>query len=621
MEETEVVIVGAGPSGLFLALLLAQYEVRSIVLEKEWEIVQDPRNIVMVGDGVRTVESMGLGRALAEASQLHQQLKFHLDSFKNAEYLAFPQNTDLLEQTLPGVLFMSQPRLEKVLREEIGRSQYCELKVGCQVTDRQETENGVVVEYVEAPRESSAPELEQPPRQIRARWLVGADGKKGIVRKRFLEPHGITQQAGRYAYEATWIAANLQISLPTVETHPELPVWKLGMSPEQVYNIFWPKDWHLVTHPKEAVAAGRFGPPEDRLWRHEFELESTWKDGEDGRDALEMFWANLTPSITRDASTIPGLKGEMTFPRDCIKVRRCRPFTFAHKVAGPTWHHNRTIIIGDAAHVFPPFGGQGIASGVRDAVGLACRLLILTELKVPATSGLADRLLGTWFSERRVGVDISAELTETNGKLTNQKWRLLAYLQVFVGTILCSIPWLQYLVTKQIFRDDLGYRDAKGGFFLPEYGGGVKVSQIFVWKGSEDKPVRSDEIMRRNRSLITVLVIADGAATAARVTAAKQLVQAINLDPVIVSADSVCILDFNGTYESSKTPKYTPCGLDELTSHGIAPFPGYDEKTFMRRLGKGTKFAILRPDTLVFALCKSVEELDDSLKKLKALVS
>ena len=119
MEETEVVIVGAGPSGLFLALLLAQYEVRSIVLEKEWEIVQDPRNIVMVGDGVRTVDSMGLGQALAEASQLHQQLKFHLDSFKNAEYLAFPQNTDLLEQTLPGVLFMSQPRLEKVLREEI----------------------------------------------------------------------------------------------------------------------------------------------------------------------------------------------------------------------------------------------------------------------------------------------------------------------------------------------------------------------------------------------------------------------------------------------------------------------------------------------------------------------
>ena len=315
MEESEVVIVGAGPSGLFVALLLARYEVRSIILEKEWEIVQDPRSIVMVGDAVRTVESMGLGQALADASQLHQQLKFHLDSSKNAEYLAFPQDVDLLEQTLPGVLFMAQPRLEKALREAIRTSQYCELKVGCQVTDRQETENGVVVDYVGARRECSAPEIEQAPRRIRAQWLVGADGKKGIVRKRFLEPHGITQQAGRYAYEATWIAANLQISLPTAETHPELPVWKLGMSPEQVYDIFWPKDWHLVTHPKEAVAAGRFGPPQERLWRHEFELESTWKDGEDGRDALAMFWANLTPSITRNASSIPGLRGELIFPQ------------------------------------------------------------------------------------------------------------------------------------------------------------------------------------------------------------------------------------------------------------------------------------------------------------------
>lgn len=187
--------------------------------------------------------------------------------------------------------------------------------------------------------------------------------------------------------------------------------------------------------------------------------------------------------------------------------------------------------------------------------------------------------------------------------------------------ILCSIPWLQYLVTKQIFRDDLGYRDAKGGFFLPGYGGGVKVSQIYVRKGIADKPVRSDQIICRSRPLITVLVIADGAVTPAGVAAAKQLVQAIDLDPLIISNESVCIFDPDDTYEKTETPKYTPCGLHELTRHGIAPFPGYDEKTFMRRLGKGTKFAILRPDTLVFALCKSVEELDDSLKKMKALVS
>ena len=618
IEESKVVIVGAGPSGLVLGLLLAQYEVKSIILEKAWEVGEDPRGIVMTGDGVRTTESMGLGQALIDVSQLHQQVEFHLDSLKNAEYLRFPQDTDLLEQTLPGVRFMAQPRLEKVFREEIEGSQYCELRVGCEVTDREETENGVIVEYVRAPQDWSAPKTERAPQQIRAQWLVGADGKTGVVRKRFLEPHGITQQVGRYAYEATWIAANLQITPPTPETHSDLPVWELGLSPEQVYNIFWPKGWHFCTHPKEAVAAGRFGPLADRLWRHEFELESTWKDG---MDALEMFWGNLTPSITRDASTIPGLKGEMTFPRDCIKILRCRPFTFVQKVAGPTWHHNRTIIIGDAAHVFPPFGGQGIASGVRDAVGLSWRLAILTKLNVPGSSAIADALLKNWFSERRAGVDISVELTMTNGKLTNQKWRPLVYLQVAVGTILCSIPWLLQLVTRHVFRDDLGYKDAKAGFFLPAYGGGGKVSQIFVRKDSGGKPFRSDEIICRSRPLITVLVIADGVDTSARVGAAKKLIQAIDLDPLIISDDSVCIFDQSDTCEKTETPKYTPCDLDELSSHNIAPLSGYDEKTFVRRLGVSTKFAILRPDTLIFSLCKSVEELDDSLKKMKDLIS
>ena len=197
------------------------------------------------------------------------------------------------------------------------------------------------------------------------------------MRKRFLEPVGIKQQVGKYAYNGAWVAANLKISLPTPKTHPELAVWALGLSPENLYDIFWPSNWHFVTHPTEAVAAGRFGPPADRLWRHEFELSYAW---EDGMDALELFWTNITPSITRDESSIPGLAKPTTFPRDCIEVLRCRPFTFVQKVAGPTWHHNRTIIIGDAAHVFPPFGGQGIASGVKDAVGLSWRLAILTKL-------------------------------------------------------------------------------------------------------------------------------------------------------------------------------------------------------------------------------------------------
>lgn len=577
----------------------------------------------MTGDGVRTMNSMGLGQALVDVSQEHQNLKFHLDNFKNPAYLRFPQDTDLLDQTLPTVRFMAQPRLEKALRDAIAESKYCELRVGCEVQDREELSDGVIVHYTESPQHVKTDQSKHPPQQLRAQWLVGADGKKGIVRKRFLEPNGITQHVGKYEYTGTWIAANLQISLPTPGTHPKLPVWSLGMTPEQVYDRFWPPDWHFCTHPKEAVASGRFGPAPARFWRHEFELESSWQPG---MDAHKMFWQNLTPSITHDASSLPGLSETMTYPLDCIKVLRCRPFTFVQKVAGPKWHYNRTIIIGDAAHVFPPFGGQGIASGVRDAVGLSWRMAILikshmrTAAKSPSGSDAAEKLLGNWFHERRKGVDDSVEITMTNGRLTNQKWRAVAYLTAVVCGMMCKSPWLLAIIARNVFRDDLGYKGVEEGFFCSELGGGGKVSQIFVRDGMGSVD-RSDCIMSRRGALMTVLVVAHGVETVNRVAAARKVVEAMQMDPLIVSDGSVCVFDQHGMYEAEEVERYTPCTTEDLEKHGIVPFSGYDHTTFMRRFGgAGTAFVVVRPDTIVFSLCRSVQDLEVSLRKMKEMV-
>jgi 2-polyprenyl-6-methoxyphenol hydroxylase-like FAD-dependent oxidoreductase len=486
------------------------------------------------------------------------------------------------------------------------------------VVQRVEETDAVIVEYKQSAEGPYKTDNRRYSQQLRARWLVGADGKTGVVRKYFLEPAGITQQVGKYAYTGTWIAANLEISLPTPQTHPDLPFWPLGLSPEEVYDIFWPKDWHFCTHPKEAVATGRFGPEEERLWRHEFELDCAWKDD---MDALALFWKNLTPHITHDGSSILCLSEPVGYPKDCVKVLRCRPFTFVQKVAGPLWHHNRTIIIGDAAHVFPPFGGQGIASGVRDAVGLSWRLAILTKLQLKGGSATADAMLENWCRERRQGVDDSADVTMTNGRLTAQKWRAMAYLQVAVGTVLCKIPWLLNMATKNIFRDDLGYSKAKNGFFLPHQRGGCKLSQIYVQRDSVGKPVLSDSIVCRACPLVTILVISTGKETPAIVSKVKKIVRAAETNPLLVSDGSICVFDPANSCEEAEATRYSPCTLVELERHEVKPFPGYDEKTFLRRLGTGTKFAIIRPDAIIFSLCKNVEELETALKEMKELIS
>jgi 2-polyprenyl-6-methoxyphenol hydroxylase-like FAD-dependent oxidoreductase len=121
--------------------------------------------------------------------------------------------------------------IERELRKRIVELSSVDLRIGCEVLDRTEEEAGVVVKYKDEEGNVSL---------IRTSYLVGADGKRGIVRKKFLEPEGIKQEVGLYNHVSTWVAANFEITLPTPATHPDFPLWKIGYSPEQVYDAFWP---------------------------------------------------------------------------------------------------------------------------------------------------------------------------------------------------------------------------------------------------------------------------------------------------------------------------------------------------------------------------------------------
>ena len=106
-----------------------------------------------------------------------------------------------------------------------------ELREGCEVIGREETADHSIVDYVD---QTGAHH------QIRASFLVGADGKRGVVRKKFLEPEGIRQVESDWPYVGTWVAINLKITTPTPESHPDFPLWKLGYTPQQVHDTFWP---------------------------------------------------------------------------------------------------------------------------------------------------------------------------------------------------------------------------------------------------------------------------------------------------------------------------------------------------------------------------------------------
>jgi len=86
-----------------------------------------------------------------------------------------------------------------------------------------------------------------------------------------LSPHARCHiDESRAFYDETWVALNWKVVLPTPTTHPDFPLWKLGFTPQQVYDLFFPTNFRFICNPERPAVCGRFGLPEDRLCRFEF---------------------------------------------------------------------------------------------------------------------------------------------------------------------------------------------------------------------------------------------------------------------------------------------------------------------------------------------------------------
>lgn len=461
-------------------------------------------------------------------------------------------------------------------------------------------------------------------RQIRGQFLIGADGKVGIVRKHFLEPTaGIKQEEGLYPYDGTWVAANLSITAPTPQTHPQFPLWDLGYSPDEVYDLFWPAGWHFCCPPGKATAAGRFGPHSERIWRHEFR-----QDWNDSLDAEELLWDHITPMITREGDE-QGRKfhGSVQYPSDCIKILRCRPFRFTHKVVN-RWFYKRTILIGDAAHVFPPFAGQGIASGVRDAHQLAWRLALLVsngDSSKPHAS--SDDILKAWELERRKSVDDAGFFSMLNGKMCNNPPNLLILAVIWFRQFWESIPFLPRLSDPQASMERKGFTAVEGGFSLKAYNGGARLAQIYVQSPSEQTPILSDRLLHQSNGAFTVLVIGNSSNYERLYADAKAAIEATSFHPTVASKESIVVF----TPEAGGSVTFKPMGdqdkdlvevfapaLRSQLSGNIAA--DYNDGVYVDRLGRSTEFAIVRPDLFVFACAKNLNDLVQCLASLKKLV-
>lgn len=170
------------------------------------------------------------------------------------------------------------------------------------------------------------------------------------------------------------------------------------------------------------------------------------------------------------------LSAPVAYPVDCIETIRSRPFHFSARSCNK-WALGRVILCGDSAHVFPPFGGQGIVSGFRDALGLAWRLQIAC---LPDCKDY-ESLLKSWYTERKQQLELSLAATVANGQNVTEVNPLKIFVRNTYLWLIQLVPsWKRWLEQGARREGMLKYTFEPGMHFLPDLGGGKMMPQVYA---------------------------------------------------------------------------------------------------------------------------------------------
>lgn len=334
----------------------------------------------------------------------------------------------------------------------------------------------------------------------------------------------------------------------------------------------------------------------------------------------------------------------MEFPWECVEIIRCAPAllvkhtldvgagfadvydSFTHKVVN-RWFHRRTVLVGDAAHVFPPFGAQGIANGVRDALALSWRLSFMCKPEAYRPGNASpDALLNQFSVERRSGVDKASQITMDNGRLLLNKSRILAETLNLVSGLLAYVPSVTDYMENTLLRDVKGYKNVKDGFFLRDGdgNGGGKIAQVWL-RTATGTMLLSDRLFSHAESLLTLLLLAneDAPVTSSEMGKLLDVIQACELADGLLARDTVVISREDHPHREGNTTcrLHWICTVSELEACEASVPPRYKPAAFWERFDRGTKYALVRPDFIVFSQATSLSQLRSQLAHVHTMIA
>jgi 3-(3-hydroxy-phenyl)propionate hydroxylase len=432
--DVDVLLVGLGPVGAALANLLGRYGVCVLAIDQASAIFTAPRAIALDNEALRILQLSGLSED-DFAKVAIPQVQMWSPRFGRFARM----NTAGQLDGHPKLVTFFQPELEAALRRRLASWSCVEVRLGMTLESFADSGDGVQVQLRSAEGRTT---------QMRAKYLVGADGANSLVRR----ASGLDFKGETYAQD--WLVVDAK-RVPNPIDHIEFLCDPRRPTPHMVAPGGRQR-WEFMLQPGET--------------REQMESPDTVR-------RLLLRWADA----------------------DQIEIERTAVYRFHARVA-TRFSKGRCFLAGDAAHITPPFAGQGLVAGLRDAANLSWKLAwVLRGQAAPA-------ILETYDQERRPHAKSMIALARLLGRLVMPSNRATAFLIHGLMSLIRLVPAGRALFEDLKIKPQNTFRD---GLFARNAGpqklnAGALFPQGWVRKADTGEILLSDDALGPRLTLVAV---------------------------------------------------------------------------------------------------------------------
>ena len=317
MKKYDVAICGYGPVGSVCSILLAQYGLKVLVIDKSIGPSPTARAINTDGEQLRVFDKFDIGNKIVENSNQIEKVHFSDSNLKPIQSLNQPMGESIMGW--PNQVLFYQPELESFIREKVNSYKNIHVIESSRLIDFECCNESVNIECIKNNEIST----------FNSRFLIGCDGASSFVRK------SLDIELDDFGYNQKWLVCDAHLTKDLNLKNELIQV----CNPMRPCTFLHGRRGHL---------------------RFEFRVmpDDNLKDLENE----DFVWNLLSPWIDKNNA----------------KLERSVIYNF-HACIANKWQKGNVFIAGDSAHQMPPFMGAGMGTGIRDVANLSWKINLVLK--------------------------------------------------------------------------------------------------------------------------------------------------------------------------------------------------------------------------------------------------